>query len=354
MPGRLDNIQILRALAALFVVAFHAGSVWGPEAYIVTDGKPLLAALFGHSGVELFFVLSGFIIAHATRRDPPGLAAQAAYARRRLWRIYPMVFLVVAFGLLLRYAAHLPIDTGMVVTSFSLIPIAGHYPIVLWSLSHEMLFYLVFAVTFISPRLALPLVLVLGMASTLAYLLWPQAVSLNPLQTLASPYNLLFAMGVAVQRLHARGHLTVARALPLLLLGAAAYATTAFYDVVALETLPESFAKSQAMHHLTPFYGLAAAVLVAGALAVPPLTGGLARALTRLGDASFSIYLVHFFGIQFAARLLVTSGLTAPVPGFVALMAAGTLAGLALWWLAERPLLNRLRGPALAARPAAA
>lgn len=342
---KLDNIQMLRAVAALMVVAFHAASVWGPEAYIVTAHKPLLAFLFGHSGVELFFVLSGFIIAHAAERSGTGMNALASYARRRAWRIYPMVFVAAGFGLALLLSAKQPVSADLVISSFTLLPLGPQYPIVLWSLSHELLFYAVFATYFVAPRLTVPLVIVLGIISAACCLTWPEAAAANPLRTLASPYNLLFGMGLLVQRASAMGLPSPRHGWLWLLAGLAVFGATASYDATMLQSLAESEAKTAAMHLLTPSYGLGAALLLTGAVALPPASGRASRWLVTLGDASFSIYLFHTFGIQFMARVLLTSGWTEPYSGFLMSATIGTLAGLGAWALIEQPLLGMGRSP---------
>jgi peptidoglycan/LPS O-acetylase OafA/YrhL len=351
---KLDNIQTLRAAAALMVVAFHAASVWGPEAYIVTANKPLLAFLFGHSGVELFFVLSGFIIAHAAQRSGTGLKALISYARRRAWRIYPMVFVAAGFGLSLLLSAHQPVSADLVFSSFTLLPLGPQYPIVLWSLSHEILFYGVFAIYFVAPRAVTPLVIILGLISAACYLIWPEAAAANPLRTLASPYNLLFGMGLLVHKVSAIGQPSPRKGWLWLLAGFAVFSATASYDATMLQALAESEAKTAAMHMLTPFYGFGAALLLTGAVALPPATGCMSRWLVTLGDASFSIYLFHTFGIQFIARVLLTSGWTEPYSGFLMLAAFGTLAGLGAWALVERPLLSMGRSAKALPRNAAA
>ncbi len=351
---KLDNIQMLRAVAALMVVAFHAASVWGPEAYIVTADKPLWPFLFGHSGVELFFVLSGFIIAHAAERSGTGLKALASYARRRAWRIYPMVFVAAGFGLALLLSASQPVSADLAVSSFTLLPLGPQYPIVLWSLSHELLFYAVFATYFVAPRLTVPLVIMLGLISAACYLIWPEAAAANPLRTLASPYNLLFGMGLLVHGASATGLPSPRHGGRWLLAGLAVFGATASYDATVLQSLAESEAKTAAMHLLTPFYGLGAALLLTGAVALPPATGRAARWLVTLGDASFSIYLFHTFGIQFMARVLLSNGWAGPHTGFLMLMTIGTLAGLGAWALIERPLLNMRRQPEALPQNAAA
>ncbi|MCI1710745.1 MAG: acyltransferase [Chiayiivirga sp.] len=146
---RLDGLQVLRAVAALSVVVFHAGRY-------VADRVPEAAWRWGEFGVDVFFVLSGCVMAWATR---PGTPALAFFARRfaRIAPMYWLATLVVAVALWqwpsLFHAAVL--DPMHLAQSLAFLP---HYspgapdqiwPLFVpgWTLNYEMYFYLVFAAT---------------------------------------------------------------------------------------------------------------------------------------------------------------------------------------------------------------
>jgi exopolysaccharide production protein ExoZ len=86
----LIYIQILRLLAAVTVVAFHA---WGvaPDGFKVPEGAVSFVLSYGGHGVDLFFVISGFIIFYATHR---ATLTPAEFLRRRVERIVPLYFVV--------------------------------------------------------------------------------------------------------------------------------------------------------------------------------------------------------------------------------------------------------------------
>jgi exopolysaccharide production protein ExoZ len=86
----LVYVQVLRFLAAFAVVAFHA---WGvaPQGYKLPDGIASVVVSCGGRGVDLFFVISGFIIYYATHRS--SLTA-GGFLRRRVERIVPLYFFV--------------------------------------------------------------------------------------------------------------------------------------------------------------------------------------------------------------------------------------------------------------------
>src|ERR1700712_4916542 len=87
----LLHIQVLRFFAALAVVAFHA---WGvaPDGHKVPEGAIAFALSYGGRGVDLFFVISGFIIFHATHRAS---LTPAQFLRRRVERIVPLYFFAI-------------------------------------------------------------------------------------------------------------------------------------------------------------------------------------------------------------------------------------------------------------------
>ena len=77
----LSSIQVLRGIAAVMVVMFHG-----------------LGFQIGSSGVDIFFVISGFIMFH-TNRNAFGLTGAAIlFFKRRLLRIAPLYWLCTAFA----------------------------------------------------------------------------------------------------------------------------------------------------------------------------------------------------------------------------------------------------------------
>ena len=79
----LVHIQILRFIAAVSVIAFHALGV-APDGHKVAESPISFVLSYGGRGVDLFFVISGFIIFYAT--DGRGLTP-AEFLRRRVERI---------------------------------------------------------------------------------------------------------------------------------------------------------------------------------------------------------------------------------------------------------------------------
>jgi len=90
MTDRLENVNLLRAFAATAVVVYHV-IVYMKWTTFPVDG-PLLTFRIGWIGIDLFFVISGFVITRSAlalyREDPVEFSRR--YRARRLSRIVPL------------------------------------------------------------------------------------------------------------------------------------------------------------------------------------------------------------------------------------------------------------------------
>lgn len=144
------GLQMLRGAAATLVVLFHL------QAAAVGEGfSPGILAAFvgGEAGVDVFFVLSGFVIFRAAEGRPDWSAA--AFLRQRFWRIVPPYW--AALALTLAALAALGVlrgdwsdwpSFGRIAVSTALLPLPDQVMAVAWTLTVEGLFYLLFAATF--------------------------------------------------------------------------------------------------------------------------------------------------------------------------------------------------------------
>jgi exopolysaccharide production protein ExoZ len=146
----IGGLQMLRGVAATLVVLFHL------QAASVSEGhSPGILSLFvaGEVGVDVFFVLSGFVIFHAAQGRPDWTAG--AFLRQRFWRIVPSYWAVLMLTLLA--LAALGVMRGdwsewpspyRIAVSFALLPIPDQVMAIAWTLTVEGLFYLLFAATY--------------------------------------------------------------------------------------------------------------------------------------------------------------------------------------------------------------
>lgn len=261
---KLRSIQVLRGIAALAVVVLHCSQdLRGPagnEAY-------------GAFGVDLFFVISGFIMANvAIGRGP------CEFMRDRLWRIYPLWWVLVSPWLFILSAS-----PTVFASSLTLWPVYANgfnVPIlqVGWTLSFELLFYVGMTLA-IATRAAVPL------AIYAACLVAALARSSPLLDFIGNPMTLEFLLGVIVARLPRHRSFGM-----FIVVGVALFAMTPADIGSAKATL---LALDSALWRAM-LWGLPAALIVWGALSLEGLfEHRLFDMPVAIGDASYSIYLFH-------------------------------------------------------------
>jgi peptidoglycan/LPS O-acetylase OafA/YrhL len=288
---KLLQVQALRGLAATLVVLFHAQSVCPPLAGTHSISAALMGDL-GRYGVDLFFVLSGFIIRYA---EPAGGYGASTFFWRRVRRVVPIYWLLtlVAVGLGLLLPGSPDPGLGHVVRSLGFVSfLEGRQPLLYvgWSLEFEIFFYVTAALLLVWRRDPWR-ELVLGFAalSAVGSALVLGGVSALPTlrEFFLDPLLLEFALGVEIAR--------VIRARRMHAWSAGALALSFLALLVA--RWPESGGR-------VVVAGLPAALLLAAVVALElRRKRALPGLLTELGDASYSIYLIQVFTLSAFAKL---------------------------------------------------
>ncbi len=148
----LQLIQLLRGIAALLVVFYHATSN-AKEIFNKTFFFNFF--LFGGAGVDIFFVLSGFIITYTSLKYIGHFNNLPSFLRRRFVRIYPAYWIIITLLLIAQlllpsfYKTHYNFTFNNLISTYLLFP--GHTMIngVSWTLTYELFFYLLFSLAFI-------------------------------------------------------------------------------------------------------------------------------------------------------------------------------------------------------------
>ena len=203
---RYDRVQVLRFFAALGVVLYHSNvylQAKRPDAGV-------FVRFFDHHfswGVELFFVISGFVIAHSIER-----MSVAEFARRRLLRIYPAYWLAVGLVLGAKWLlwGGAP-GAGDLVRALTLLPFGQiSYPLFIeWSLVYEIFFYVLVCVAALAGWKRTRDLLCIGWLAAIAVDTFLAAVSATAFlptarQIFFSGFNVPFIIGMIVHRVHLR------------------------------------------------------------------------------------------------------------------------------------------------------
>jgi exopolysaccharide production protein ExoZ len=325
----LVHIQVLRFFAAVAVVAFHAAGV-APDGFKVPGSAVSFALSYGGRGVDLFFVISGFIIFYATHGA--GLTA-AQFLRRRVERIVPLYFFMIFAVTVL--AAALPATFGTpgwftprhILKSLAFIAFTdGEMPVVYvgWSLEYEMYFYLAVALLMAATRDVWRNIVTIFSALVTVGRIPGADAALGHYSFFADPMILEFVFGVIVGSLFVTGRV----GWPLQVAVACAVAALLVTDPT-----------SRVIVAGIPAASLVAAAAIVSRRRIDPSWPELAMA--RLGDASYSIYLAQVDTVTLASKSIVDL-LPAIPPLLLLIVTTGIVValGLLLNILVERPLLK--------------
>lgn len=336
MGGQLHSIQILRAAAAMSVVLFHLGESLAKN-FGLFPANPFPA---GSDGVDIFFVISGFIMCYTTERE--NQRSPTDFALKRAARILPIYYLMTlalfAFGLVMPSLLSSGSATfEQLAKSLLFIPYERANGVVApvlflgWTLNYEMFFYAAFTIALLAaPRFRIQFVLVV--MAVLAAIGWATGGSGDVLLKFYTSGILLeFVWGCLIFVLFDRYPELIKWLKPLWIVGAAALLAQNFYDV----PLPREVEK-----------GIPAALIVMSVLGLSFRDGPARRGFSRLGDASYSLYLGHPYVIEFVGKVMIAvfgaSLVSGILSGIVSLLGSIALALLS-FVLLERPSNEWLR-----------
>lgn len=322
--SKLQVVQALRGVAALLVLTMHA---------FYESGLPRPDFFPFHIGVDIFFVISGFIMVYTSRDwfGTPG--AWKKFISRRLVRIVPVywfytsVLLVVAFVMpsALQTVEFEPVHA---VLSYFFIPhenpSGSLHPFLDlgWTLNYEMYFYAVFAAFMFLPLRQM----IWALTAYFVFTVGAGAFATEDNEALyfwSRTIVLEFVAGAWIGYAYLRGvRLSGIQAVHFL----AASVLLIFIEINPLQERALSIMG-------------AAVLLVAAAVLTEGIQGrAVPRFWLALGDASYTLYLSHPFTL--AAIALLGRMVLPPIPLFIASVLVAVLAGYILYLVVEKPLLS--------------
>ena len=351
-PKTLGSIQVLRGVAAIAVVVTHCCG-----AFVRFHLPSMLArwrqfSSFGACGVDIFFVISGFIMVYISRNKFGSSKAARDFMGNRIRRVVPLYWfytslmvLVVLAGYVLKKRA---VPVALIVSSYLFIPEADwttHQIEVLlrqgWTFEYEMLFYLLFALWLaVSPLRKARLY----QGVLLVFMILGFAVSRLERHNsafamfAANPILFEFAFGILIALLYSSGRFPGRFISKQLLL-----ASVLGFGITIFLPLPPQYRVF--------FWGLPSALLVLGALGLD--RGGRKTMPQVLGDWSYSIYLSHLFVVLPLIAILRRFSPRTPAQGDAAILVitvASVFVGGASYRWVERPMMEWLNAKKKSAR----
>lgn len=336
------NIQVLRAVAALVVLWAHLRELF--------PASPLLRQLpSGLAGVDLFFVISGFIMVVSTSRVPP---RPGVFLAKRFSRVAPLYYVMTFFIFAVTLVAPALMksstsDPLALLSSLAFIPFFKSpdriYPTYYlgWTLNYEMLFYLLFAIGILIRRewrimVTSAMVLLLVVAGAV----WDDTIRGNAAAyAWTRPIMIDFVLGMLIGA-------AVPWIARLRLSGGVLYALLAF-GVVAIVAAGRLFPAPIDPNPIAPAtntvlrYGIPAALIVFSAVALEQAGNRWTnRFVQAMGDASYSLYLTHFLVVAVVISLSnrLSLGLPARLGVAVATVPVCLLVAYLCFRLVETPL----------------
>lgn len=341
-PRHLESLQVLRGIAASLVVMVHAINVidlapmgwhrgWLNSAASLNE--------FGATGVDLFFVISGFVMAFTMGRFN-GLSGARRFAARRFWRVVPPFWfaclLFIPFSRMI--VDRLPLASYVNAVTF--VPVWHSHPYsppplaIGWTLAFELVFYAMVSTVIASRVTTGQRACVLAIVMTCAGVgsLFPRSIIFNPMMA-------EFGLGIVVYMAWRRGisrffHWTA------LSTGSAALLASAIFGWIFDARLEMAVAGAGGDMRVI-CWGVPWALVVLGAADVAISRKVVGRAFVLLGDASYSVYLSHMFIMAPIMALSATSNQQWCAPDLLifAIFLAAVMLGLLVYRTMEMPYL---------------
>jgi peptidoglycan/LPS O-acetylase OafA/YrhL len=330
----LYGLQLLRYIAAIMVVAYHA------EKSLIERGVIYPYHLFsiGSIGVDIFFVISGFIIslsvANLSEKNTR-LHNSIDFFVRRLIRIAPLYWFYTSLKIILvlivpALALRSSLDVKHLISSYLFIPYLAPWglwqPIlpVGWTLNYEIYFYIAFTIAILIGKYRLATMLTLFIS---VFLLSKTFEESNILSFYSNDMLLEFIFGYLLFLIHKKAKLS---------------------QKISVYTIPSFFVSVLLISISSEEYrlftvGIGSSLLVFSFIYLDKFIPTLStlKKIEILGDSSYSLYLSHGFTLPICAIIcykLNINGLEAMTMSLL----ISTIVGIISFKLLEQPITYRL------------
>lgn len=347
---KLLSVQYLRGIAALLVVYAHAIDLQ-MKFGISRQQNFYHWQHFGAIGVDIFFVISGFIIAFIAQ-DSLGPKQAFAFVKKRFIRINPSYYFASILALLILVIFHQHF-LWAVIKTITILPIFDYgkdfwSPLLYvgWTLGFEWFFYLIYFILiyFSIRKRSIWLISILG-CLTLLGLIFPFKEAHYTFIT--NPIVWEFCFGVFIAYLYKNVSISLNFAILLLSIGMIAFLLNIIYGYgninLAYLILQGKFCWIRLL-----YWGMPAALIVFGTLFIEKALGVRtfkSKTLILIGDASYAIYLIHY--LFFLTLDLISKKINFkfdwinPDLLIICLVLVATLMGVAYYRFVEKKLIKK-------------
>jgi exopolysaccharide production protein ExoZ len=271
----LVSIQFLRAFASIIVVLHHIA--YKDKIY----GNNILNFFtFGEIGVDIFFIISGYIMMYSTHRKS---VTATTFIKNRIIRIIPLYWTLTIIGLIIFLILPDKVNSSggetVIFESFFLLPTEGKYLIQNgWTLRYEFLFYFIFMISlFLQNKRFIPIIII-------SLIFIGQIVDTDSTFLKFITHNLLleFLFGIFLYFFYQRYKKdNILLSIILLIL-----------SIISLYYFMEN---SEIIKSRAIYYGIPALLFCASFLLLENKLQKFKRIILPLGDSSYSLYLIHPF-----------------------------------------------------------
>jgi exopolysaccharide production protein ExoZ len=315
------SIQLLRAIAVIMVIIFHVLL----KARLL--GLTAISFSQGAAGVDLFFIISGFIMAYiSTQKEFIPLD----FIRKRLQRIIPLYWLLSSIVCMVYFYNPSIVNSHNgetnILSSFSLLPTQGKAMLleIGWTLRYEFFFYLIFTLSMIISRKDARYCILIIMVISMASLFNVKSFYFN---YFTNPIIIEFAIGIfsfyslpKITKKHGWMALTIGMSL-LILFGLYNYG----------------------LQNRVVYYGIPMCFIFIGLLSFEKTfknnKSHVLRLFSYLGDASYSLYLSHTLTIGIMVKIYASLHNLTPPYLFVFLsVTISVIIGGMCYELVEKPI----------------
>jgi exopolysaccharide production protein ExoZ len=341
------GITTLRAIAATAVLIVHSSA-------LLSFNKEVSSfAFLTNIGVDIFFVISGFIITYAHWNDfGTGTNGFLTFIKKRLIRIYPMYFLftiTTAFALLLmpQLFFSLKSSLSLLISSLLFIPTQtenGDVTLLLavaWTLSYEIAFYVIFSVSlFFKRKIALPVILscivIWSLLGTISYDSFILSYFLTTL-----PLEFAFGMLVCIlfkSQREQQQQTTTIQASILIFVSLLSLYLLCFKSNLNMDEIRGNYRFT--------YFGIPALFLFISLYNIPtPNSNFIKNIFEQIGNASYVTYLSHFLTIGCIKFVMKKITFLQSIPLIITVLTSCilcTFVGIIIHKLIEAPTLNAL------------